>query len=299
MIKRIVEISKARTYLSISLGQLVIKEAGTETGRIPCEDIGVLLVDQQATVYTHSVFTTLLEKGTAVVLCDGVHHPAGMLLPIESNTIQSERFREQINAKQPLKKQLWKQVIQAKIKHQAKLAGAGTVTYKHLLALAGRVRSGDPENIEAQASKRYWRAYLQDEKFRRNIDGAVPNNMLNYGYMVMRAAVARAICSAGLLPTLGIHHHNRYNAFCLADDMTEPFRGFVEAKVRDIYFENSDIESADNLDQQTKARILEVLYDEVDIGGFKGPLMVGLHRTMASLQRCFGGEQKRLDLPKL
>jgi len=299
MIKRIVEISAARTYLSISLGQLVIKEAGAEAGRIPCEDIGVLLVDQQATVYTHSVFTTLLSKGAAVVLCDGVHHPAGMLLPLESNTVQSERFRGQINAKQPLKKRLWKQVVQAKIRHQAKLIKDDTVTYKYLMALARRVRSGDSENIEAQASKRYWRAYLQDEKFRRNIDGAAPNNMLNYGYMVMRAAVARALCSAGLLPTLGIHHHNRYNAFCLADDMTEPFRGFVEAKVRDIYYENSDIDCLDELDQRTKARILEVLYDEVEIGGFKGPLMVGLHRTMASLQRCFAGEQKRLDLPNL
>ena len=298
MIKRIIEISAARTYLSISLGQLVIKEAGEETGRIPCEDIGILLVDQQATVYTHSVFTTLLEKGAAIVVCDGTHHPAGMLLPLESNTVQSERFGEQINAKLPLKKQLWKQVVQAKIRHQAKLAGAGTATQKYLLSLARRVRSGDPENIEAQASKRYWRAYLQDEKFRRNIDGAAPNNMLNYGYMVIRAAVARALCSVGLLPTLGIHHHNRYNAFCLADDMTEPFRGFVEAKVRDIY-ESCDMNSHDELDQQTKARILEVLYDEVDIAGFKGPLMVGLHRTMASLQRCFAGEQKRLDLPKL
>ncbi|MHC5061658.1 MAG: type II CRISPR-associated endonuclease Cas1 [Planctomycetota bacterium] len=298
MIKRIIEISRARTYLSISLGQLVIKEAGAETGRIPCEDIGVLLVDQQATVYTHSVFTTLLANGAVVVLCDGVHHPAGMFLPLESNTVQSERFREQINAKQPLKKRLWKQVIQTKIRHQAKLVKDSTLTYKNLLALARRVRSGDPDNIEAQASKRYWRTYLQDEKFRRNTDGAVPNNILNYGYMVMRAAVARAICSAGLLPTLGIHHHNKYNAFCLADDMLEPFRGFVEAKVRDIY-ESCEPETLDNLDQGTKAQILEVLYKEVEIGGFKGPLMVGLHRTMASLQRCFAGEQKKLELPKL
>lgn len=298
MIKKIVEISRARTYLSISLGQLVIKEEGEEVGRIPCEDIGVLLVDQQATVYTHSVLTTLLEAGAAVVVCDGTHHPAGMLLPLESNTVQSERFGEQINAKKALKKQLWKQVVQSKIRHQAKLVKDDTGTYKNLLALAKRVRSGDPENIEAQASRRFWPAYLQGEKFRRNIDGGPPNNMLNYGYMVMRAAVARAICSAGLLPTLGIHHHNRYNAFCLADDMLEPFRGFVEAKVRDIY-ESCETDTLDKLDQQTKAKMLKVLYEEVEIGGFKGPLMVGLHRTMASLQRCFAGEQKRLDLPRL
>jgi len=164
------------------------------------------------------------------------------------------------------------------------------------MALRDRVRSGDPENIESQASKRFWTAYLQGIDFHRNINGAPPNNMLNYGYMVMRAAVARALCSAGLLPSLGIHHRNRYNAFCLADDMLEPFRGFVEYKVREIC-EGEGI--VDELEQRIKARLLEVLYEPVTIGGFKGPLMVGLHRTMASLQRCFAGEKKYLDLPEI
>jgi CRISPR-associated protein Cas1 len=301
MIKRIIEISSARTRLSIKYGQLIIKEDHEQVASIPCEDIGVLLVDHQGTCYTHCVFTELLRCGAAVVLCGSNHHPDGMLLPIETNSVQTERFRQQIKAKEPVKKRLWKQIVQAKIKHQAKLAGKDSDIYKSLMALRQRVRSGDPSNIEAQASRKFWPVYLQEmdsaqQAFRRDINGAPPNNMLNYGYMVMRAAVARALCSSGLLPSLGIHHRNRYNAFCLADDIVEPFKGFVEAKVKDIYINNGPV---DDLDQQTKAMILEVLYEPVKIAGYEGPLMVGLHRTAASLQRCFAGEQKYLDLPEI
>jgi len=296
MIKRIVEISQAKSFLSIRYGQLLIKQDGKQVASIPCEDIGVLLVDHQGVSYTHSVFTELLRYGAAVVLCGGNHHPAGMLLPIETNTLQTERFRQQIEAKEPVKKRLWKQIIRAKIKHQANLVGKDSSVYKQLLTLRRRVRSGDPDNIEAQASRKFWQAFIQDIQFRRNINGPPPNNLLNYGYTVIRAAVARALCSAGLLPTLGIHHRNRYNAFCLADDMVEPFRGFVEAKVKDIC-EGNNIPQ--NLEQGVKAQLLEVLYQPVVIAGFKGPLFVGLHRTMASLQRCFAGEQKILDLPEI
>jgi CRISPR-associated protein Cas1 len=304
MIKRIVEISTARTRLSIKYGQLIIRQACPEPGRrndeqvasIPCEDIGVLLVDHQGTCYTHCVFMELLRCGAAIVLCGGDHHPTGMLLPIETNSVQTERFHQQIEAKEPVKKRLWKQIVQAKIKHQAKLAGPDSDVYKSLITLRHKVRSGDPSNIEAQASRKFWPVYLQDVAFRRNIDGPPPNNMLNYGYMVMRAAVARALCSAGLLPCLGIHHRNRYNAFCLADDLVEPFRGFVEAKVRDIYINDGPM---DDLDQPTKAKLLEVLYEPIKIKGYEGPLMVGLHRTAASLQRCFADEQKYLDLPEI
>jgi CRISPR-associated protein Cas1 len=296
MIKRIIEISQSKTYLSIRYGQLIVKRDGEQISSIPCEDIGVLLVDHRGTTYTHSVFTELLDCGAAVVLCSGNHHPAGMLLPIESNSVQTERFRQQIEAKEPVKKRLWKQIVRAKIKHQAKLVGADSDVYKPLMALRDKVRSGDPDNIEAQASRRFWPVYLQDVQFRRDINGLPPNNMLNYGYMVMRAAVARALCSAGLLPSLGIHHRNRYNAFCLADDILEPFRGFVESKVRDIC-EGEVV--PDELTQPNKAQLLEVLYEPVVIAGFKGPLMIGLHRTMASLRRCFAGEQKFLDLPEI
>ena len=303
MIKRIVEISQSKTYLSIRYGQLLLHQNEEQVSSIPCEDIGILLVDHSGVTYTHSVFTELLSKGAAVVLCGSDHHPTGMLLPIESNSLQTERFKKQIEAKEPVKKKLWKQIIQAKIRHQATIAGKDSDIYKSLMTLRHRIRSGDPDNIEAQASRKYWPAFfasLTDSStslgMTRNIDGLPPNNMLNYGYMVMRAAVARAICSAGLLPCLGIHHRNRYNAFCLADDLHEPFRGFVDSKVREIY---QNIGPVETLTQNIKAMLLEVLYEEVVIAGFKGPLMVGLHRTAASLQRCFAGEQKELDLPEL
>jgi CRISPR-associated protein Cas1 len=296
MIKRIVEISSARTFLSVRYGQLVIKENGNELSQIPCEDIGVLLIDHQGTSYTHCVFTELLDHGAAIVLCGGNHHPAGMLLPLESNSEQGERFRQQVNAKEPVKKRLWKQLVQAKIQHQAKLVGKGTETYAALMGLRQRVRSADPQNIEAQASRKFWPSFLQGIEFRRDVGGAPPNNLLNYGYTVMRAAVARALCSAGLLPCLGIHHHNRYNAFALADDLMEPFRGFVESRVKEIC-ESEGV--PEELTQPVKARLLEVLYQPVTIGGIEGPLMVGLHRTAASLQRCFAGEQELLELPEL
>ncbi len=296
MIKKIIEISQAQTHLSVKYGQLITKQEGKQVSSIPCEDIGVLLVDHSGVTYTHSVFTELLRCGAAVVLCGGEHHPAGMLLPIESNTLQTERFRQQIEAKEPVKKRLWKQIVRAKIKHQAKLVGKDSDVYKTLMVLRDRVRSGDPDNIESQASRKFWPVYLADEKFRRDVNGAPPNNLLNYGYMVMRAAIARALCSAGLIPSLGIHHRNRYNAFCLADDILEPFRGFVEAKVRDICESEGVV---GELTQPIKAQLLEVLYEPVVIGGFKGPLMVGLHRTAASLQRCFAEEQKQIDLPKI
>lgn len=295
MIKRIIEISKQQTRLSIKYGQLVIGQNGTKR-TIPCEDVGILLVDHRGVSYTHCVFTELLAKGAAVVLCGENHHPTGMLLPLESNSLQTERFRNQIEAKEPLKKRLWKQIIRAKIKHQAKLLGKDDDNYKMLMALSRQVKSGDTSNIEAQASKRFWQSFFQDIPFKRDINGAFPNNFLNYGYMVLRAAVARAICSAGLLPSLGLHHKNRYNAFCLADDLMEPFRGFVEAKVREVC--RNGIYN-DELSQEAKAKLLEVLYEEINIAGFKGPMMVNLHRTCASLVRGFAGEQKFIDLPVL
>ena len=294
MIKRIVEISQAKTHLAIRYNQLIVNQDKKETSSIPCEDIGVLLVDHSGVTYTHSVFTELLHCGAAIVLCGGNHQPSGMLLPLESNTLQAERFAQQIEAKEPVKKKLWQQVVRAKIRHQAKIVGKDSDAYKSLMALREQVRSGDPDNIEAQASRKFWPVFISTIDFKRDIDGPPPNNLLNYGYMVMRAAVARALCSAGLLPCLGIHHHNRYNAFCLADDVMEPFRGFVESKVKQICETQTAI---DDLTQTIKAQLLEVLYQEVTIGETSGPLMVGLHRTAASLVRCFAGEQKEIELP--
>ncbi len=294
MIKKIIEISQQRTALSIRYGQLILKREDGENS-IPCEDIGILLVDNPATVYTHSVFTELLKAGTAVVLCGNDHLPIGCLLPIESNVIQTQRCLQQIKAKEPLRKSLWQQIIRAKIKHQAKIVKDNTTIHKALMELISQVRSGDVSNVEARASKVFWGAYLQGLEFRRDAEGKPPNNLLNYGYMVVRAAVARAICSAGLLPSVGLHHKNKYNPFCLADDLVEPFRGYVEIKVREVVAAGD----WEELTQPIKAKLLEVLYEEVEIADYKGPLMVGLHRTAASLVRCFNGEQKEIELPVL
>jgi CRISP-associated protein Cas1 len=299
MIKRIIEISRAKTYLSIKLDQLIIRQGDEISSQIPCEDIGLLIVDHNGTTYTHSVFTTLLEAGAAIVLCGCDHHPVGMFLPTMANSIQTARMKSQLSAKEPLKKQLWKQIIKTKIKHQAKVLGPDQDAHKGLLEMARQVRSGDPENKEAHASRLYWKYFISEINFRRGRDGAPPNNMLNYGYAIVRAAVARAIVGAGLNPSMGIHHHNKYNAFCLADDLLEPFRGFVDAKVLEVWSESPDEDDFAQLTQPIKARLLEVLYQEVKIGQYSGPLMVGLHRTAASLVKCCQGEQKQLDLPKV
>jgi CRISP-associated protein Cas1 len=295
MIKRIVEISRGACRLSVKLNQLVILREDKEPASVPIEDIGVLLVDNPAVTYTHSVLTELTANNCAVVLCNGRHHPACMMLPLETNTLQNELFRHQIDAKEPLKKRLWQEIIRAKIQHQAAVVKDYEQISRLLKKLAKQVKSGDSENCEAFAARKYWPVFIEGTLFKRDREGRPPNNLLNYGYMVLRAAVARSICSAGLLPTLGIHHRNRYNAYCLADDLMEPFRGYVDQKVRRICQYKDDIA---NLDQLTKQELISVMYEQVAIGGFKGPLMVGLHRTAASLGRCFKGTQKRLELPE-
>jgi len=296
MIKRVIEISRGLCRLSVRYGQLIVKKADETEKSIPIEDIGAVIISNKATTYTHSVMTELLNNNCAVVICGENHHPSGMLLTLAGNTTQTETFRHQIEAKLPVKKKLWKQIIKAKIKHQAKVIKHCPKTHRALKAMSEKVRSGDPDNLEAQASRKYWPVYMQDTLFRRDMNGSPPNNLLNYGYMVLRAAVARAIVSSGLLPTLGIHHRNRYNAYCLADDIIEPFRGFVDSKVLDIVNYKDDL---DNLDQQTKSELISILYEKVTIAGFTGPLSVGLHRTTASLARVFKGEQKKLELPEI
>ncbi|AQQ08342.1 CRISPR-associated endonuclease Cas1 [Sedimentisphaera cyanobacteriorum] len=298
--KRIIEISENSCKLNIRYGQLVIASQNGIERSIPCEDIGILLIDNSAVLYTHSVFTELLNCRAAVVLCNGEHNPAGMLLPIDSNSVQTERQKQQTQASQPLKKRLWKQLIKAKITHQGKIisnynpeVGIG------IAELASKVKSGDPENIEARASRLFWKYFLGGRKFKRQRGGEPPNNLLNYGYMVLRAATARAICCAGLLPTLGIHHCSRYNSFCLADDIMEPFRGYIEEKVLNIWHENPNPAELQDLSQLHKARLLETLHSSIEMEGVSGPLMTGLHKTAASLTKCFDRSAKKLSLPEL
>lgn len=294
MIKRTIEISSGPTRLSIRNRQLVIDREGQETATVPAEDIGLLLVDHQAVSYTHSVFTILAEMGAAVVICGGTHLPDSMLMPIAANTVQTERFSAQIAAGVPLKKQLWRQSVAAKLANQAAVLEAASGSDAGIGAMAGKVRSGDPENLEAQGARRYW-PRLFGRSFRRDREGEPPNNLLNYGYMATRAAMARALCAAGLLPTLGIHHRNRYNAFCLADDLMEPYRPLVDWKVVELARERV---APRMLGREEKAHLLGLFNHGVQIGDRRTPILLALHTTAASLARSFAEQRAQLLFPE-
>jgi len=329
MIKRTIEISQQPAYLSVRNAQLLIhaRGDGSEQSRdpkgagstrrsvrdrltdnvesvpsIPCEDVGVLLVDHPAVTYSHAALTALLEHDAAVVLCGRDHLPAGLLLPIGEHSQVVWRIQLQLSVKRPLLKRLWQQIIQAKVRAQAQNLPTGSDTRSKLLALARNIRSGDPQNVEAQAARAYWpawRDYLAGTgvppvmgAFRRDPDGPPPNNLLNYGYAVLRAAVARAIVAAGLLPAIGIHHRHRANAFCLADDLVEPLRPIVDARTVELVRSGHS-----ELTPEAKRGLLELLAADVRTGEQAGPLMVALHRYAASLVKCFQGSSKQLDVP--
>lgn len=294
MLKRIIEISSGPARLSIAHRQLVIEREGQTRATVPAEDVGVLIVDNPAVAYSHSVFTTLLDLGAAIVLCGGDHHPAGLLLPLAGNAVQSERFQAQIIASAPLKKRLWQATIMAKIRQQSLVLQDATKSDNGLRALAARVRSGDPDNLEAQAAQRYWRPLL-GAAFRRDRAGPPPNNLLNYGYMVLRAGMARAVVGAGLIATLGIHHRNRSNAFCLADDLMEPYRPYVDWRVRRMVAEG---EAAETIERQHKQALLSLFNETILVGGRRSPLLLAMHATAAALRRSFEDGKAELALPK-
>jgi CRISP-associated protein Cas1 len=280
--------------LSIAYRQLVIEREGEEKATVPCEDVGVVLVDHPAVTYTHAVFTALTDAGAAVVLCGTNHHPASLVLPLEGNAVQTERHRAQFEASGPLRKRLWQALIAAKIRMQGAVLRTVTGADAGLSALAVRVRSGDPENLEAQAAQRYW-PHLLGPAFRRRREGPPPNLILNYGYTVFRAAAARALCAAGLLPTVGIHHHNRSNPFCLADDMVEPFRPFVDWRVRRMVHEKLPLEE---LTREIKAALLSLFNEIIPFGGQRTPLLLALHSTAASLAHSLAEDKASLVLPE-
>jgi CRISPR-associated protein Cas1 len=297
MIKRTVEISKESVHVTAELNQLCLYRHEPESGMvasIPCEDIGLVVADHQGTTYSHAALARLIEFGAAVLICGRNHLPAGLLLPLGSHTEVVWRIHDQIAISRPLRKQLWKQIVVAKVRGQANNLPASSAARRRLLALAGQVKSGDPTNVEAQAAKVYWPAWLDGTTpFQRNPEADDPvNGMLNYGYAVVRAAVGRALVSAGLHPALGLHHCNRSNAFCLADDLLEPLRPLVDGVVRSLHQEGRT-----ELNRPAKAALLGVLTATVRIADQAGPLLVGLHRTVASLVRCFEGVDDRLQLP--
>lgn len=295
-------------YLSLKMNQLMIRIPNTldlygnksnelDTS-ISIEDIGIVVLDNKQITITQGVIEKLLANNCALITCDDSHLPVGMMLPLSGNTTQNERFRNQIESSLPLKKQLWQQTIQAKIYNQAKvLKLIKGIDARNMFAWINNVKSGDSENLEGRAAAYYWKTLFSNiDNFTRERDGVFPNSLLNYGYAILRAVVARALVISGLLPTLGIHHHNRYNAYCLADDIMEPYRPYVDILVCELMSENSSIQT---IDAEVKKKLLAIPTTEVIINGKRSPLMVAVSQTTASLYRCFSGEQRKLVYPEI
>lgn len=298
------------SYLSLRNGQLVLRlpeVANNETlpdafkreaeRTIPIEDIGVVVLDHSQITITQGLLEALLENNCAVITCDKNRLPVGLMLPLCGNTTQNERFRYQLTASQPLKKQLWQQTVQQKIANQAAVLESRGIVARNMRAWVGEVRSGDADNMEARAAAYYWSALFPEfDNFRRDREGAPPNNLLNYGYAIVRAVVARSLVISGLLPTWGIHHHNRYNAYCLADDVMEPYRPYVDKLVCDIVSSGIDCSA---LTTDLKAQLLSLPVVEVNIQGRRSPLMVAVAQTTASLYKCFSGELRKIVYPEM
>lgn len=301
-------------YLSLRMGQMVIKLPEVERNpdlpermkqesevTKPVEDIGIVILDNKRITITQGLLEALLENNCAVITCDSHSMPVGLMLPLYGNSTQNERFREQLDSSLPLRKQLWQQTIRAKIENQtAVLSLCSGCQTKVMQRWATDVRSGDPENIEGKAAAYYWKNIFSKIEslaaFTRDRNGMPPNNLLNYGYAILRAIVARGLVSSGMLPTLGIHHHNRYNAYCLADDIMEPYRPYVDELVYSIIqeFGTGNLE----LTKEIKFRLLGIPTIEVVINGKRSPLMVAVTQTTASLYKCFSGEMRKIAYPE-
>ena len=304
MIKRTLHFSNP-AYLSLRDQQLLIdlphlrELVGEKEAKktVPIEDIGIVLLDHRQITITHAAIATLLANNAAVITCDTTHMPTGMLLPLDGSHTQTERFRYQIDASLPLKKQLWQQTVQIKILNQAAVLFERGVPCENMIYWARSVRSGDPDNYEGRAAAYYWKNVFPNKiKFFRGREGDPPNNLLNYGYAILRAIVARGLVSSGLLPTLGIHHRNKYNAYCLADDIMEPYRPYVDKIVLNI------IDKGENfleLGVEIKSQLLGIATVDVQFENHTSPLMVGLQRTTASLAKCYEGTLRKINYPKI
>lgn len=299
-------------YLSLRNKQLVIKMPAVERSKNvadiiraesivtkPIEDLGVVVLDHQQITITQGLLEALLENNVALITCNSRSMPVGLQLPLYGNTIQNERFRSQLDASKPLQKQLWQQTMKAKIENQACVLRNNTETETRCMFVwAESLKSGDPTNMEARAAVYYWKNLFLMEcaGFIREQEGMPPNNLLNYGYAILRAVIARSLVCSGLLPTLGIHHHNRYNAYCLADDIMEPYRPYVDELVLEIM--RSGIEYRE-LTTALKARLLNIPTLDVYINGKRSPLMVAATMTTASLAKCFSGEIRKIAYPSI
>ena len=297
MLKKTILIEN-KIALSTRNQQLVLKTEIKEKS-IPIEDIGFLLLDHPEIYLSIPAMNLLVDNNTSIIICGKNHLPNGMFLNLNSHHIQQEIFKNQIEASAPLKKQLWQQTIIEKIKNQGELLERITKTKNSFDFLASKVLSGDTSNMEGAAAQQYWKYFplpnLEKDGIKRERYGDYPNNFLNYGYAILRAATARALSGSGLLNTLGIHHKSKYNAFALADDIMEPFRPVVDEKVFEIMQKYNEQE----LNTAIKAELLQILTRTVYFKEEKSPLMVALQKTASSLQQCYTGNKKKIKYPKL
>ena len=300
-------------YLSLRNGQMLLRLPEVEKNEtltaafkrqsertFPIEDLGVVILDNKQITVTQGLLERLMENNCAVITCDSARMPAGLFLPLDGHSVQSERFRAQIECSKPLRKQLWQQTVAAKIANQESVLRRlvpGCET-RNMQVWAGEVKSDDADNLEGRAAAYYWRNLFPEVPgFVRGREGLPPNNLLNYGYAIVRAVVARSLVGTGLLPTLGIHHRNKYNAYCLADDIMEAYRPVVDEAVKEMMAENRW--RTEELTTDVKRQLLGIPVRDVMIGGRKSPLMSAVDITTTSLYKCYAGESRKIVYPEL
>ena len=284
-------------YLKLKDEQLYIMEpeTGQMKGKVPVEDLGLLMLDHWQITVSHQLIQKMMGNNVVVISCDAHHLPHGIMLPLHGHTEFSDRIKDQMEASEPLKKQLWKQTIECKIENQKEVLRRLGNYYEPMMDYRNNVKSGDLTNMEGIAAQHYWK-YLISLDFLRQRFGDSPNQFFNFGYSVLRSIVARAIVETGLLPVLGIFHKNKYNPYCLADDMMEPYRPFVDWLVMDWLTRNPETE---DLTKEFKAHILQIATKDVKIDGKTRPLMVAVKTTVSSLYKCYTGEKRQISYPEL
>lgn len=295
MLGRVVEIADDRRHIALKRGFLVVRDTASspreELGKVPIDDIAAVIANAHGISYTNNLLVALAERGIPFVLCGANHNVVGMLLPIEGHHLQAKRIEAQVAAKQPTHKRLWAEIIKAKLAQQAAALAATGAAAAPLSALVKKVKSGDPENIEAQGARRYWSA-LFGENFRRNQNGESLNALLNYGYTIMRSATARAVIAAGLHPSMGLHHSNDANPMRLVDDLIEPFRPLVDLKVWQLQRRGEN-----TITPSSKRILVNTLYDDMHSNAGITPVMACVHKLASSLAQVYLGERRKLELP--
>jgi CRISP-associated protein Cas1 len=294
MIGRIVEVADDRRHLFLSRGFMVVQDTEAERkelGQVPLDDIAAVIANAHGLSYTNNLLVALAERCAPLVICSANHNAVAMLLPVEGNFQQAKRFDAQIAATQPTIKRLWADIVKSKLQQQAAALEAANAPSIPLSALVRKVRSGDPDNFEAQGARRYW-GLLFGDGFRRDQQGDGLNSMLNYGYTVLRATTARAVVAAGLHPTIGLHHSNQGNAMRLVDDLMEPFRPMVDLKVWQLNKQGENM-----ITPETKRALVRTMYDDMQTSAGTTPVIVCTQRLATSLAQIFIGEKEKLDLP--